>query len=107
MLRNFCQDLLDLEGEPLKDQQGAAVTLQNASVNALLGQTQDENPDGTEKAKRFVLAMKIHNVKEPVDVTAEEVALIKKLIGKIFTPLVVGRAYELLEQKIEEVKSAS
>ena len=106
MLRNFCQDLLDLDGEPLKDPAGVTVTLQNASVNALLANDQNENPDGVEKAKRFALAMKIHNVKEPVDVTAEEIALVKKLIGKVYTALVVGRAYELLEQKIEEVKSA-
>ena len=106
MLRDFAQNLLDLDNEPMKDPAGVTVTLQNATVNALMASDPNDNPDGVEKAKRFTLAMKIHGTKEPVDVTAEEIALIKKLIGKVYTALVVGRAYELLEQKPEEVKAA-
>ena len=82
------------------------LTLQLATVNALMASDPNDNPSGEEKAKRFTLGMKIHSASEPVDVSAEDVALIKKLIGKVYTPLVVGRAYELLEQKIEEVKTA-
>ena len=40
--------------------------------------------------------MKIANVL-PVDLTIEEAAEIKKLVGKAYGPVVVGRVYEIFE----------
>jgi len=99
MLRNFNQPILGMDNEPLKDEKGTPILLENIAVNALLAATQDDRADGTEKAKRFTLAMKINNQTEPVDVTAEELVKMKEMIGKVYTALVVGRAYDLLEAK--------
>ena len=35
----------------------------------------------------------------PVDVKTEDIVLLKKLIGELYLPLIVGQAYQLLENK--------
>ncbi len=83
-------------------QKKVSVTLQSVCVNTLLATTQkDANISGTEKLKRFNLASKIQ-ANDSVDLTAEEITLVKKRIGEISVPLVIGKAYELLEQKNTE-----
>jgi len=52
-----------------------------------------------EKKRRYKLAIKIMDAENEVDLVAEEVALIKKLVGKWTTPLVVGQVDCLLEGK--------
>ena len=77
------------------------ITLQAICVNVLLASTQkDANISGAEKLERFNLASKIQ-ANDSVDLTAEEITLVKKRIGEISVPLVIGKAYELLEQKTE------
>lgn len=73
------------------------MTLAHAAVTALQIAFPDEKPELVEKMRRFKLAQRIHDAPGPVDVDAEEVALIKALIVKIYPPLVVGRSVELLE----------
>lgn len=100
MLINFQQPILGMDNVPMKDEKEVVILLENVAVNSLLATRQDDNATGTEKVKRFALAMKINNVTEPVEVTAEEITLIKDLVGKVYTTIVVGRAYDLLEQKV-------
>lgn len=49
-----------------------------------------------EKIKRFRLATKIYDGGLQ-DLSAEDVAMLKKLIGRAFPPLVVGRAFDILD----------
>ncbi len=84
------QDIL-VDGQPL--------TLSKVAVNALVGSYQDEQGiSGDEKVKRWQLAMKIRG-QEEIDLAAEDIALIKKLIGKAYGPVIVGQAFLLLEAK--------
>ena len=77
---------------------GKIATLQTICVGALQAQFQDEQSlSGIEKFKRYNLALKIDGSKGEVDITAEEIALIKELIGKGYTVAAVGQAYNLLE----------
>lgn len=100
--------LHDLEGVPLRD---AAVTdtggkvlrperdftLRKACTEALQASNlTGDSPDGEERARRFQLCIKIMSSDEP-DLTAEEIAKLKKLIGLAFGALVVGRTYALLD----------
>lgn len=95
---NFGQALKTLEGEELKYGE-KALALKVPAVNALMGAYEDErNLSGEEKVKRYDLAMRITSITEP-DLTAEETALIKKLIAKAYSPLVVGQAWKMLENK--------
>lgn len=95
MKRDFSQPLAAL-GQPLPE---LASTLGGVSIAALLGAYADEQGlSGEEKFRRYQLAERIHagNVQ---DVSAEEIALLKKLIGKNWPPAVLGPAYEALEQE--------
>ena len=95
---NFDTKLLALDGVThIKDEKGEETTLKSVSINALMLPMQDEKDlSGEEKLKRFSLALML----QPggtVELNVEQLALIKKLIGKIYTQLVVGRAWPLLD----------
>lgn len=107
---DFSKVLLDLKGEPLME--GAPpnekpITLSSILCTALLAQYPDEQSlSGKEKAKRFQIALKIVDGGEQ-DVSVDDVAEMKKLIGKGFGPLIVGRAYEMLDPQPKVVAEAS
>ena len=89
--------LIGLDGKELKD--GTTLcTFKTVALNALLASFPDEqNLSGEDKFKRYQLAMKI-NANSEVELSVEEAALIKQLVGKGFAPLVVGRMFEMIER---------
>ena len=92
---NFNQIIKDIYGGEVKD-----LTLQKVSVDALLATFEDERIlSGEEKAKRWLIATRIVANPEDIDLETQDIALIKKLIGKGYSPLIVGRAWEMLEGK--------
>lgn len=98
MKRDFSQPLAAL-GQPLPE---PANTLGGVSIAALLGSYADEQGlSGEEKFRRYQLAERIH-AGGMQEVSAEEVSLLKKLIGKNWPPAVLGPAYEALEQDVVE-----
>lgn len=93
---NFAAPIRDIKGEPIVENE-KAVTLGSVSCQALLASYPDEpNLSGKEKAERFVLGV-LFSLEQEEDISVEDVALLKKLIGKAYGPLVVGRAYEIIE----------
>lgn len=62
----------------------------------------DKGASGMEKNKWFLLSLKIQQNDE-VDLTSEEISLLKNRIGKVYTILIVGRSYELLDPITEEI----
>lgn len=98
MKRDFSQTLAAL-GEPLPENVG---TLRAVCVGALLGVYADEQSlGGEEKFRRYQLAERV-NAGGVQEVSAEEVALLKKLVGKNWPPAVLGPAYEALERDAVE-----
>ena len=96
-IKNLEGDNIDNPESKLKEK--APLTMKILCTNSLLTPTQDErNIDGNEKAKRFELAMRIYTEKE-VDLDIDELKLVKDLIGKVYSPLVVGQAYRILDPK--------
>lgn len=89
---DFSRKLMTLDNTPLT-MTGEDVTLRLVVVNALLAPA---DISGTDKMKRFLLAQKIHESTEEVKLLPEELVLIKDLIGKTYSPLFVGRAYQIL-----------
>lgn len=84
--------ITDLEGKPIE-----GVTLRKVICDSLLLPLEgDEKLSGEKKAQMYALAVKTHNEDQP-DFRAEDIAEIKARIGKRFAPLVVGRAYALLD----------
>ena len=93
---------VNLKGEPIpkgKDEEDATqLNLKAVCVSSLLGSYQDERIDGAEKLSRYRLAVKISNAIDEVELTVEEIALIKKLIAKMFSVLVTGQVWEYIEK---------
>lgn len=104
MKRDFSQQLVGLGGQQLMEANGdeqRPMTLAVVAVNALMGQYADEQGlTGDEKFRRYQLAERI-DAGGVQDVSAEEVALLKKLIGKAYGPMLVGPAFKALESDAE------
>ena len=98
-------------GAPIPDAQASTkdknvpLTLKAVAYRALLAQFQDEPADGERSYRRYKVASKILDAEDPteVELTTEEVADLKKLIGKGWSPVVVGCAWD----EIESVRSSS
>lgn len=95
MTIDFSTVLRGLDSSPLMHD-GNEFTLAIACVNALLAQYADEQASGDEKMQRWTLARKLWRAAE-VSVTSEEIVMLKKLVGRAFSPIVVGRVYEMME----------
>lgn len=90
--------LLNIDGKtPLKNGEGVILTFK-AICTLVLVQAPDKT--GEEKYKTFSLAVKIESESsDSVDLNVEEVSRLKRLIGELMPPVVVGRMFDLLEQK--------
>lgn len=88
-----------LSGTPYPDPKdvGRDLTLQRVLIMSLMNADPEERIDGVEKLKRYELGMRIMQAKDSIELTAEEIAYIKPMIGKHFYTVVVGQAYHLLE----------
>ena len=91
--------LTTIQGQPLKDKdtngQVIDVTVKTVIINAILIPKQNET--GIEKVQKYELAKKIYSSPE-VDLTVEEIVLIKEKVGEAFAPIVVGQIWNLLEK---------
>jgi hypothetical protein len=56
----------------------------------------DEGLGGAEKAKLFALALRIMQEDAP-DLEIEDRSVVKERIGRAFAPLIVGRAFEMID----------
>jgi hypothetical protein len=72
-------------------------TLKSIVVDALQATFPDEQLSGEEKAKRWLLATRIYAHPQDIDLTAEEISTLKKVVGKGYGPLIVGQAYQMLD----------
>ena len=94
MIKNFNVPILKLDGTEFDDKP----TLQSISVLALTTPVRsDESVDINRKLSLYRLAQRL-TLDEEVDVTAEDIVLIKDRISKVIQNVVViGRAFDLLE----------
>ena len=94
MKRDLDQPLLDLDGEDFEP----PLTLGTVCYQATAGNTPfDSALQMDEKLKLYALAKKVHKGGE-VELTAEDIALLKKRVAAGFGTMVTGRACEMLEQ---------
>jgi hypothetical protein len=83
-----------LKGETVMEGEGA-LTLKSVITGAVL--MPNENLTGKEKANRYGIAVRVEAAGKSIELEVEEVALIKEDIGKFYSALVVGQAYEMLK----------
>lgn len=95
---DFKAQIKGLDGKPIpvSETDKTPVTLGSIAEVALLAPGGPENSTPEEKARRFFLALKIHEGRGD-GLTLDELALVKRVIGQIYGPLIYGRAVELLE----------
>lgn len=112
MKRNLNVVLLNLDKSPITEamveplvegkevvRKVTKLTLAAVATSALLANHQDERDlSGTDKVTRYKLAQRINDADREIEMSAEEVTLLKTLIGKAYAPLVVGQAFDLLER---------
>lgn len=94
---DFSTVIRDLAGEPVKD--GDVVLTLGAVAQTILTATfaDEQNLSGPDKLARFKFALRISGATEAITVSAEEVTLLKSLIGRGYGPVIVGRSYEILD----------
>lgn len=96
--------LKNLNSKSIKNRDGSdakigdkTATLRECAIEALLATYPDERQDGVESSKRYDIFLKI-DMDGEIEISSEEVSLIKALIGKRFPPLAVGQFYKLIEE---------
>ena len=90
--------LVQFNGQPIMDVDGngnaVPATVKMALVNAVLAPERDEK--GIQKIQKYELAKRLYQAEKEVEVTAEEVVLMKKRVEELYAPLIVGQLAELL-----------
>jgi hypothetical protein len=101
---DFNQTFAQLDGSPILGSDGkpSDAKLYIVAENALLASYEDEKAlSGEEKLKRYMLAQKIEidarNSKPDTELTADEIALLKRLVAKAYGPLIVGQAWKMID----------
>jgi len=109
---DFTKRLTNLDGSPVTDTEGKPLakppTLGSICESALLSQFADERDatgketiEAREKYERWKLAAKINAATKDLALTAEELALVKKLVGKAYGPLIVGQVWTMLDPGVK------
>ena len=83
--------------ETLKGEKNRDLLLRDICINALL--TPDQQDDEKKKWEKYEIFKKIRDSKSDVELKAEEITTIKKAIGKLSPPLIMGQCFELIEGK--------
>lgn len=96
---NFAQTLTDLEGNPIKDNEGKPI-LFSKQIGNLIFQTQDkDNP-----LSSYELAKKIYSSTCEVDFTTSEIEKIKGKIKEGFNVGFAGQALEIIASSDNDPK---
>ncbi len=109
MLYDFTAIIKQRDGKPVPykskleledDEVSPPLTVALAIVQALdQGATPQGEPlNSADKVKHFLLATRIYSTPAAVELTVEEAALCKKVVGAGYPPLIVGQVAEAIEK---------
>jgi len=101
---NFNVPLKDMDGDPIKENNQKSgeveiVTMKQAVSTALMSSYPDEKVPPEEKLLRHDLAHKVYKSKGQIELTIEELGLIKKMVDKAWGPMYLGQIYNHIEGK--------
>lgn len=97
---NFNQEILAIDGKPIPEGVGKNVTLLSICQQALQMSTkEDANLPAAKKVDRYNLLLRITNQSPDVELAAKEISMLKELVGRSFTVIVVGQVLAMLENK--------
>jgi len=97
---NVTQEIRDFTGETITlgtEENERPLTLRLACTQALtMLRQQDQGLSGEEKFKRGLLAERIYTNDE-IELEAEDISLLKKLIGETFNAIIILRTWRMLD----------
>lgn len=98
---DFSQTINNLDGVHMQTRLDAErvvpLTLAHVVIESLLAADESaKHTSGARKAELFALALRVHAATEPIDLTPEQVTMIRERVGAVCTTLVCGRAFEML-----------
>lgn len=89
------KNLTSIDDQPLLDN-GKSVTLRDVCIQATLTPSQKDTQE--EKWKKYEIYKKLKKCDGGiVELTVEEISIIKKASGEIHPPLLMGQLFDLLE----------
>ena len=87
-------------GGPIVDEQNMPLTFKKVAVNSVIGHHQeDNNLSPEEKYTRYLLAVKLGSATDEVELSAEDIVLMKRLVSRSYAVSVVGPMIAILEGK--------
>ena len=97
---NFNAVLLTLDGQQMQDTESKEpLTLKKICVDSLLVVDKNEPLNSETKIQRYELAVSIYQGKKD-SLSPEEVVLLRELIGKYYTTMVVGQVFPMLDDSV-------
>ena len=78
-------------------QEEIPVTLKKLCIRALHALRQDEKIDGNEKERRGALARELYEAKNGIELDRDDIKLIKELIGKDGSPMIIHQAWKIID----------
>jgi hypothetical protein len=90
------QELIGIDGKPIVNCDMPPMKLKEVCINSLLSPT--EGDDEKKKFERWEIYKKLRDAQNEVELTIEDLASIKKCIGKFQPPLILGQCFEMLEK---------
>jgi hypothetical protein len=102
------QKLTDSEGNEIILPGKPAMTLKDVIVSSILQPKEQETQES--KYEKYAIFKKIKDAKPEADTTIavdlkiEDIALIKKAIGELQPPLIMGQCFDILEQLGKHIK---
>jgi len=94
------ETLKGIDGKQLLDDieiPGKKLTLKSKIITSLLTPQQEDKE--ADKWSKYEIFKKVRDAKTEVELTAEEVTIVKKVIGKTQPVLILGQCFELIEGK--------
>ena len=99
----FTRPAVSLDGQPVVRDgviQHVPLSLKDVLTSACVNADPQEYNDADKKLSIFNLLMKLHEANPIVILSAEEVATLKKLMGKSLTIIALGAVFRALENPI-------
>lgn len=90
------QDLRDAMGNLLPEHARPQVTLKTVSIISILAPVKEDEEQA--KMLKYEIWKKLKDATEEVDLKAEEITLLKKVIAKFQPQLIMGQCFEMIEK---------
>jgi hypothetical protein len=97
-IKTLNQTILNTDDQPILRESGQ-LRLRDVIENSILAPL--EGDDEKKKYDRWEIYKLIKHASSEVSLTAEQIATIKKAIGKLQPPLILGQCFEMLEGEAE------